>query len=335
MRATRNRTVDILRGLAMLMVVLGHTMSGSNVNSEASFLYQVVWSLQMPLFFLISGYVTQFSKPMESGSSLWQYVIKKTAAYMLPWTVWTFAVRGLLFGQTNFLDVKNLLWHMDSGYWFLFALWMISMVFGFAQFAAHKHTGLKNTAIICLVSILGAAILGCVGLVAGLSFLCIKLTIYYLPFYLLGHIYGKYSEKVPEKVKQICVAVGLIVWLVIILQVNLFAIEDGLVGIALRVVSSLCGCVAVSGMFANLKAEILFGRTVQFIEKVGKISLEVYLVHYLLLNLLGPNALPMWGTVEAVVLVAVNYGLTLIVTIVVANLLNSNKVMRKVLFWKA
>lgn len=335
MQKARNRTVDVLRGLAMLLVVLGHTMSGSSVDSEKSFIYQVIWSLQMPLFFLISGYVTQYSKPMESGSSLWRYVIKKTVAYLLPWTVWTFALRGLLFGQTNFLDLKYLLWHMDSGYWFLFALWMISMVFGFAQFAAHKHTGLKNTAIICLVSILGAAILGCVGLVAGLSFLCIKLTIYYLPFYLLGHIYGKYSEKVPEKVKQLCVVVGLIVWLVIIRQVDLFAIEDGLYGIVLRAVSSMCGCVAVSGIFVNLREEILSGRTVQFVEKVGKRSLEVYLIHYLLLNMIQLAVQPEWGTAEAVALVAVNYGLTLLTAMVVVNLLNANKIMRKVLFGKA
>lgn len=334
MQKARNRTVDVLRGLAMLLVVLGHTMSGSSVDSEKSFIYQVIWSLQMPLFFLISGYVTQYRKPMESGSSLWRYVIKKTVAYLLPWTVWTFAVRGLLFGQTNFLDLKYLLWHMDSGYWFLFALWMISMVFGFAQFAAHKHTGLKNTAIICLVSVLGAAILGCVGLVAGLSFLCIKLTIYYLPFYLLGHIYGKYSEKVPEKVKQICVAAGLVIWLVIILRVDLFAIEDGLYGIALRAVSSLCGCVAVSGMVANLQ-ESVHGGALLFAEKTGRRSLEIYLIHYLLLNVIQLNTQPLWPTATAVALVAVNYALTLVSTIAVANLLNTNKFLRKFLFGKA
>lgn len=335
MQKARNRTVDVLRGLAMLLVVLGHTMSGSSVDSEKSFIYQIIWSLQMPLFFLISGYVTQYSKPMESGKSLWRYVIKKTVAYLLPWTTWTFGVRGVIFGQTNYLDVKNLLWNMDSGYWFLFALWMISMVFGFAQFAANKHTGLKNTAIICLVSILGAAILGCVGLVAGLSFLCIKLTIYYLPFYLLGHIYGKYSEKVPEKVKHICVAVGLIVWLVIILRVNLFAIEDGLVGIALRAVSSLCGCVAVSGMVANLQESVHGGGTLLFAEKTGRRSLEIYLIHYLLLNMIQLNTQPLWPTATAVALVAVNYVLTLVSTTAVANLLNTNKFLRKVLFGKA
>ena len=200
---TRNKTVDILRGVAMLMVVLGHTMQGSSVGAEQSFLFQVVWSLQMPLFFLISGYVTQYSRPMETGRCLLKYIAKKTVAYLLPWTVWTFGVRGLLFGQSGFLNLKHLLWHMDSGYWFLFSLWMISIVFGLAQFAARKQTGGKNTAIICLVSVLGVAVLVCLGLLAGLSFLCIKLTIYYIPFYLLGHIYGKYSTKIPEKVKQI------------------------------------------------------------------------------------------------------------------------------------
>ena len=51
----RNEYVDIMRGVAMLLVVLGHTMTGSTVNSESSFLFNIVWSLQMPLFILISG----------------------------------------------------------------------------------------------------------------------------------------------------------------------------------------------------------------------------------------------------------------------------------------
>lgn len=333
MRAARNRTVDILRGLAMLMVVLGHTMSGSSANSEASFLFQVVWSLQMPLFFLISGYVTRYTRPMETGSCLLKYIAKKTVAYLLPWVVWTFGVRGLLWGQSGFLNLKHLLRHMDSGYWFLFSLWMISMLFGFAQFAARKHTGRKNTAIIFLVSILGVAILGCLGLTAGLSFLCIKLTIYYIPFYLLGHIYGKYDPKIPEKVKQIVVPICLVVWLAIILRINLYSIADGIYGIALRAMASLCGCIAVSGTMANLQSKAS-GKVSGFLEHVGNHSLEIYLIHYLLLNMIQLSTQPLWPSVTAVALVAVNYALTLVSTIVVANLLNTNKLMRKFLFGK-
>ena len=109
MKQARNSTVDILRGIAMLMVVLQHTMVGCTVNSEETFLFNIIWTLQMPLFILISGYVTRYSKPIISGKAYGKFVWKRTLAYLLPWAVWTFFVRGLIFGQTSFLNVKNVL----------------------------------------------------------------------------------------------------------------------------------------------------------------------------------------------------------------------------------
>ncbi len=133
-KSGRNQTVDILRGVAMLLVVLGHTLSGCTVNSQNTFLHNIIWTLQMPLFILISGYVTKFSKPVDSAKGYLKYIGKKTLAYILPWAVWTVAVRGFVFGTRSFLNIKNLLFNMDSGYWFLFALWTIVIIFGFSDF---------------------------------------------------------------------------------------------------------------------------------------------------------------------------------------------------------
>lgn len=83
----RNQFVDIMRGMAMLLVVLGHTMTGCTVDSQKSLLYNIVWSLQMPLFILISGYVTKYSRSICDGKDLGKYVKRRTVAYMLPWAV--------------------------------------------------------------------------------------------------------------------------------------------------------------------------------------------------------------------------------------------------------
>ena len=134
----RNQFVDIMRGIAMLLVVLGHTMTGCTVDSQKSFLFNIIWSLQMPLFILISGFVTKYSRPISDGKGLWKYVKRRTVAYMLPWAVWSFLVRGIIFGEDGFLNVKHLLWNMDSGYWFLATIWTISMIFGIASFIAER-----------------------------------------------------------------------------------------------------------------------------------------------------------------------------------------------------
>lgn len=89
----RNQFVDIMRGIAMLLVVLGHTMTGCTVDSQKSFLFNIIWSLQMPLFILISGFVTKYSRQISDGKGLWKYVKRRTVAYMLPWAVWSFLVK--------------------------------------------------------------------------------------------------------------------------------------------------------------------------------------------------------------------------------------------------
>ncbi len=119
-----------MRGIAMLLVVLGHTMQGSAVGSENSFLFNVIWSLQMPLFILISGYVTRYSRPITDGAGLLKYIGRRTLAYMLPFAVWSFLIRGFIFGQRKYLNITWHLRHMDSGYWFLATVWTISMIFG-------------------------------------------------------------------------------------------------------------------------------------------------------------------------------------------------------------
>ena len=66
----RNATVDYIRGIAILLVIIGHTVSNNGIaDYSGSGLYRVVFALQMPLFMLVSGYVTVYSKPIESAGA--------------------------------------------------------------------------------------------------------------------------------------------------------------------------------------------------------------------------------------------------------------------------
>lgn len=269
----RNSYVDIMRGIAILLVVLGHTMTGCTVNSQDSFLFNVVWSLQMPLFILISGYVTRYSKKIANKSMLWFYVRRRTIAYLLPWAVWTFLIRGVLFGEVENFNLMKVFWNMDSGYWFLATIWTISLIHGAARFFANKITThkafgvnsiFKETICIGVFYVIGMAILALIGFVLGFSFFCIKLTLYYMPFYFAGYVYGKFQDQLNKNKKgkwfiQIVIAVSLFVWLAIILRINLYAISDSGMGILIRVFASLTGCIAICGLCSGFFGENLRG----------------------------------------------------------------------------
>lgn len=342
---SRNNTVDILRGLAMLMVIMGHTMTGCTINSESSFLFNVIWVIQMPLFMLISGYVTKYSKVVDTGIGLWRYIIKKTLAYLFPWLVWTFLIRGLIFGRTFMLDIKYLMYHMDSGYWFLFALWTISIVFGISQFIAEKMS--KNKGNLFKYMILGCAyltglgVLIVIGTIFGMSFLCIKLTLYYMPFYFAGALYGgmeSFLQKIKSWIwiKECTVAISFVVWIILLNNFTFFDMGEGILDIVIRAMASLLGCISIFGLLSNVawESKEKFSSVKRFFNFVGFHSLEIYLLHYLVLTIVKVMPLPEFATVAGWGIVVLNFVITVGLTCFTAYLLNKNKVLRGALFGK-
>ena len=336
----RNQFVDIMRGIAMLLVVLGHTMTGCTVDSQKSFIFNIIWSLQMPLFILISGYVTKYSRPISNSKGLWKYVKRRTVAYMLPWAVWSFLVRGIIFGEDDFLNVKHLLWNMDSGYWFLATIWTISMIFGIASFVAErlsKENLLKRQIVLLGFYLVGMILLVGIGAILGLSFFAIKLTLYYMPFYYAGFLYGQFDDRMKEseigkKMIDSVVAICFVVWLFIILRISLYEMSDGGSAIILRAATSLSGCIAVCGLCKGIfSSKIGGGGNLAW---VGEHSLEVYLTHYLLLSLIRLDKAPTLYSPMGLSLVLVNYVITVALTVMAIVMMSQNAVLRFILTGK-
>ena len=408
----RNQFVDVMRGIAMLLVVLQHTMSGCTVGAENTFVFNIAWSLQMPLFILISGYVTKYSRPISNSKGLWKYVKRRTVAYMLPWAVWSFLVRGIIFGEDGFLNVKHLLWNMDSGYWFLATIWTISMIFGIASFIAErvsKENLLKKQTVLLGCYLVGMVLLVGIGAILGLSFFAIKLTLYYMPFYYAGFLYGQFDDRMKEseigkKIIDSVVAICFVVWLFIILRISLYEMSDGGSAIILRAATSLSGCIAVCGLCKGIfsskigggyscmgrralvgsvshalsasqldqvgqsadsvqsggagpgsgqlcdygstycdgnsddepkcRAELCINRKEkvrEFFLWAGKQSLEIYMMHGLLLNIFKSSVAIQFSSIEGYLLTAGNFALTVGLCAVVICLLDQNAVLKKVL----
>lgn len=332
----RNPAIDALRGLAILMVILGHTISGCVVEYERTVVFNIIWSLQMPLFFLVSGYVSRYSKAITDWKDLESFVLKRTAAYMIPWFVWSFFVRGFVFGETAFLNIRYLLWHMDSGYWFLPSLWMMVLAFGLSQFVVSKAVkdDVRNfkacfLMLVCF-GVIGVFLLA-VGLMLGLSFLGIKLTVYYMPFYALGALVGRLqtNEKASIIFKNVdlITAVSCVIYFVLISRFDLFVMGESISEIGIRMLASLTGCAAICTVVAKMSVG----------EKwtwCGSHSLELYVVHYLLLCTVIPKKMPLAVSVEGFGLCLLNYSITVILTVLVVWMLRKNRILKKVLFWK-
>ena len=343
----RNQYVDIMRGIAMLLVVLGHTMTGGTLNSERSILYNIIWSLQMPLFILISGYVTKYSRDLSTYNDLWNFIKRKTISYIFPWIIWSIGIRGLLLGERAFLNIRFILWNMDSGYWFLATIWTINIILGIAIFCAKKvinTIGFKQQVVIAVVYGIGMFGLLGIGMIFGMSFFAIKLTLYYMPFYFAGYLYGQYGDKI-KRIKKgnvildMIIATSLFVWLFIILRYSIYNMSDNGVSIIIRAFVSLTGCIAVCGLgYRSIEKSIIIYSKITskkiiygFFYWFGKHSLEVYLLHYLFLNILKTKELYLFSSIVGYGLTFSNYILTLMVCYIVITILRESDILKKIL----
>lgn len=345
----RNKTLDVVRGFAMLMVILGHTISGNSlVNYENTILFKLIWSLQMPLFILISGYVAIYSRPIRSARDLMTYIGKRTLAYILPWVVWTFLIRGFLIDGWRISQLgeklRYTLWNMDSGYWFLFSLWTICLIWGIGSYLAGKLS--KQEKVLPVFTALASMILACglfiVGIIWGMSFLAIKLSLYYLVFYFVSYLYSRYVGYFNQKawfqtVKQIAVACLILVYAYLIINYNTYTSDDSVPNIGIRMLSSFAGCVvfisAISFWIEHGKNS-LSSKVQNAVLLAGENSLGLYLSHNLFLSII-----PLAGSTELVSLTGLcisfaNYLLVILCSSITVYIISHNKWSRLALLGK-
>lgn len=98
-KSNRNIKADVIRGFAIITVVLGHCIQQGNgleyyTNSEYWFNkgYQFIYSFHMPLFMILAGWFAFFSmKKLENDrKSQWLFLIKRIVLYITPILFWTF-----------------------------------------------------------------------------------------------------------------------------------------------------------------------------------------------------------------------------------------------------
>lgn len=91
MRTNRNKTIDIAKGLAIYLVVLGH-LQLQDVNTTII----LIAASHMPIFFFISGLF--FEKSFQKYTTK-EYILNKTKTLLVPYLVWSmvaFVVNAVL-----------------------------------------------------------------------------------------------------------------------------------------------------------------------------------------------------------------------------------------------
>lgn len=330
----RNIRLDVIRGAAAYMVVFTHIIQlyGDSSNNIVN---NVFLALQMPLFMMVSGYTSKYSKPVVSTKQLFLQISKRSRLLLLPWLSWSLILYLVYKNDVPFLEhISNVAYHMEGAYWFLFSLWCIDVVFVIAQYL-HNVLFLKKTKALgtLILFYLGVGVYAVVGYVFGFSFLGIKFTLYYQLFFMLGFLLSFVEIKTNNMFLELAMMIAAVFFFCVTCTSNVFELPETVYNTGTRVIVSAVGCI-LAYYYANKIEWNLNSRITKYLQWGGGKSLEIYVVHYLLLRVflkVSPLAV---NTVASMVQTIEYFVIILLMTYIIIEFFSLNPVTRLLLFGK-
>lgn len=129
--------LDIIKGLAIFLVILGHCIQCGSGNgfcqSQLFFedsLYRFIYSFHMPLFMMISGFL--YSKTLSGKPFLWT-LKNRSQRLLLPIVAWATILMLPGFVRGGGFDIGGYLYSILTGFWFLWAVWWATIICSFIE----------------------------------------------------------------------------------------------------------------------------------------------------------------------------------------------------------
>lgn len=279
---TRNQSIDILRGIAIILVVAGHAnrgviAEGLSDHSGFRFFDYAIYSVHMPIFFYLSGYFCFFSLKKQQASTFVRSRIRVIVRPYIIWSVITFVAGMVMKDYTHIrtpvtmMDLSEIGWKPIGVLWFLYALFVM-------QVAA---TFIWRRSVIALIS--AVVIVALVnGIFSDEGNVLLERIIAHTPFFFSGlFVASIFNRPIPNFF--INPTVYLLLLILIWLPGVYLCFTIGITSPVSLVVLPLCAAgVLALGCVSIQLTGTSFG---VFLAKIGKASMPIYLLHIFVLAL--------------------------------------------------
>ncbi len=271
--------IDTLKGIAIILVVMGHVIQflwGDRYGSD-NVLFVIIYSFHMPLFFFLSGFCTKVVD-QNGGISL----KKKMKTLFYPFLLWNLIV----YAQHIQVEPGSIRLIRHAGYWFLICLFYMNCTSKMAQlFEVRINKDGKLLVDIIIHVILYLIVLFICKYSEGskiFELLCLQFMPFNMPFFILGYLFKKHKA-----LEDFCSTekAGFYAFLAYccFIYFRIYQFENIHHKLFPSILLALTAIIAINSLFKDRK---LNGR-LQFVNKIGQRSLEIYLIHPLMFVGLG------------------------------------------------
>lgn len=264
--------IDILKGIAILLVVMGHLFVPYTDYLDSP-INQMIYSVHMPLFFFLSGFVFHVKK--DAPHWLGKAVVTKVITLLFP-----FISFSILYSLCMGISYYGLLFanEMHNGYWFTLVLFEI-MVISLIVNLINKWGGVKLDFVlnVCItIMLLGIVYLDLIPAPYKTLLSTDKVAKFYM-YFQMGKFVNTYTSIKNVFRSQYTYIIGLISYTV------LFAIW----GYDLQSVNAcsfilpICGIIVLVNVVEKNQSVLGYRGILPWI---GQHSLEIYLIHFFVLS---------------------------------------------------
>lgn len=243
-------------------------------------LTNLIWAVQMPGFMLVSGYFAnrRVVTLKESGGR----ICKNAEHYALPFLTWYVGITTLLLGYNDrnvIAGLRGLFMRVDRGLWFLWVVFILSIVATFCNLAMSKgRNEIQKVSLLILNCVASIVFLGVLARLFSVNFMGIKYVLYYAIFYGFGWLIkemGDWGKKYWERYKEYILFVCLLIFLIIVYNYDLYHCGDDLISIVLRCIAGFTGNAVI--IYTLGKYENMISKTK--LNTIGEYTLEIYVTH--------------------------------------------------------
>ena len=268
--------LDVLRGFAMLMVVLGHLVAGSDGWSVSYW----VNSFHLPLFLFVGGFLAYRTTNIRNG--LWAFIYslitKRALSLLIPYLLWSCILFSFIGGDYNIDLLANLKKYIIDPptmvLWFLYTYFFLNILYCIylaAVIYLGKNHIVKDTIVIVILF--------------ALSFYAQKhlpviprnLAVFF-PYYFLGVLFSKYLfiEELLNR-KYLIVLCALAFGFTSLMYGRL---DNGAINLVFKTVAGCSGSLVFYYISKNLK---LNAGVESILISFGKNSIVIYILHFTML----------------------------------------------------
>ena len=324
--------LDTLKGIAILLMVMAHTISWSYLDSHfltetmsgmvieelyAAIIWKIIYSFHMPLLFFVSGFLFYKEGQIMNFKTVKQTTLKRAQRLLVPYI-------------TTGIFVSFLRGYF--GYWFFIVLFILNVVVMIELYIEEKLQTSKKQEIVghfCFFVLLSLfakiyrGYLPCEVMQLG------SLPHFYLVF-IFGYIVHKYKvvdELISnQKVSLICI----ILYVVLMILINYYGV--------FLFLSSLIPLTAISYLF-NYSKQLRNNAIVGGVNIIGKKSMEIYVFHLFFVMafpefgayILGISNMPLSLTLQLLYSFVISV-IAIVLSIGMSDLIKSNKYLAMLLF---